>query len=39
MTKNLVPLAITLTLLAAGVAGAQLPMLDMAAENVVQKYQ
>ncbi len=39
MTKRLFPLAIALTLLAAGVAGAQHPMLDMAANHVVQKYQ
>jgi len=39
MITRLFPLAITLTLLAAGVAGAQHPMLDMAANHVVQKYQ
>jgi len=39
MTKRLFPLAMALTLLAAGVAGAQHPMLDMAASKVVQKYQ
>ena len=39
MTKRLVPLAIALTLLAAGVAGAQFPILDMVAGKVIQKYQ
>lgn len=39
MTKRLIPLAMSLTLLAVGVAGAQHPMLDMAANHVVQKYQ
>ena len=39
MTKRLFPSAIALTLLVAGVAGAQHPMLDMAADRVVQKYQ
>jgi len=39
MTKRLLPLAIALTLLAAGVAGAQHQMLDMAANQVIQKYQ
>ena len=39
MTKRLLPLAIALTLLAAGIAGAQYPMLDMAANHVIQKYQ
>jgi hypothetical protein len=39
MTKRLFPLAIALTLLAASVAGAQHPMVDMAANHVVQKYQ
>ena len=39
VTTRLFPLAIALTLLAAAVAGAQHPMLDMAANHVVQKYQ
>ena len=39
MTKRPFPLAITLTLLVAGIAGAQHPMLDMVADKVVQKYQ
>ena len=39
MTKRLFPLAIALTLVVAGVAGAQHAMLDMAANHVVQKYQ
>jgi len=39
MTKRLVPLAIALTLLVAGVAGAQFPILDMVASKVIQKYQ
>ena len=38
MTKRLFPLAIALTLLAAGVAGAQHRLLDMAADKVIQKY-
>ena len=39
MTKRLLPLAMALTLLAAGIAAAQYPMLDMAANHVIQKYQ
>jgi len=39
MTKRLVPVAIALVLLAAGVAGAQFPILDMVAGKVIQKYQ
>lgn len=39
MRSILFSLAIASTLLAAGVAGAQYPLLDLAAEKVVQKYQ
>ena len=40
MTKRLFPLAITLTLLAAGVAGAQHPILDDGRQTrSSQKYQ
>ncbi len=39
MTKRVVLLAMVLTLLFVGVAGAQFPILDMMAEKVVQKYQ
>jgi len=38
-TRRMLSLAVTLTLLAAGVAGAQHPILDMAATKVIQKYQ
>lgn len=38
-TRRILPLAIILTLLATGVAGAQHPVLDMAANTVIQKYQ
>ena len=38
MSKRLFLAAMALTLLAAGVAGAQYPILDMVAANVVQKY-
>jgi hypothetical protein len=39
MTRCLVSLAVAFTLLAAGVAAAQYPILDMVAETVIQKYQ
>jgi hypothetical protein len=39
MSKRLFLVALLLTLLVAGVAGAQYPILDMVAANVVQKYQ
>ena len=39
MMKGLYPFALVLALLFVGVAGAQHPMLDMAANKVVQKYQ
>jgi hypothetical protein len=39
MTTRLVRLVVAFTLLGAGVAGAQYPILDMVAETVVQKYQ
>jgi hypothetical protein len=38
MTTRLVLFAAALALLLAGVAGAQFPVLDLAAEKVVQKY-
>ena len=38
MTTRLVLFAAALAVLFAGVAGAQFPILDMAAEKVVQKY-
>jgi len=39
MIKWLGPLTVTLTLVLAGVAGAQYPILDLIADKVVQKYQ
>ena len=39
MTKRLLWLAIASTLLFGGLAFAQYPMLDMAANKVIQKYQ
>ena len=39
MSKRLFPLALALTLLVAGVASAQFPILDMVAGKVIQKYQ
>ena len=39
MTKRLVLVTIALTLIVAGVAGAQYPILDMVAGKVIQKYQ
>ncbi len=39
MTKRLYLLALVPTLLFAGVAGAQYPMVDMVADKVIQKYQ
>ena len=39
MNKPFVGLAIALTLLVAGVAGAQYPIIDMVAGKVIQKYQ
>ena len=39
MNKRFVGLAIFLTLLVAGVAGAQYPIIDMVAGKVIQKYQ
>ena len=39
MNKRFVGLAIALTLLVAGVAGAQYPIIDMVAGKVIQKYQ
>ena len=39
MNKRFVGLAIALTLLVVGVAGAQYPIIDMVAGKVIQKYQ
>lgn len=39
MTRRLILLAMALTLLVAGVAGAQYPVLDAVAEKVTQRYQ
>ena len=39
MNKRFVGLAIALTLIVAGVAGAQYPIIDMVAGKVIQKYQ
>lgn len=39
MTTRTGLLALALALLVVGVAGAQFPLLDLAAEKVVQKYQ
>ncbi|HXJ80006.1 MAG TPA: hypothetical protein VMS64_15140 [Candidatus Methylomirabilis sp.] len=39
MTTRVVVYAIVLALLVVGVAAAQYPILDMAADRVVQKYQ
>jgi hypothetical protein len=39
MTHRLFLVAVALTLLVAGVAGAQYPVLDMVAGKVIQKYQ
>jgi len=39
MIRLLGPLAVILTLVLAGVAGAQYPILDLIADRVVQKYQ
>ncbi len=39
MTTRVCLFALVLALLVAGVAGAQFPILDMMANNVIQKYQ
>ena len=39
MTRSIGLLAVALTLVAVGVAGAQYPILDMIAGRVVEKYQ
>ena len=39
MTRRVCLFALVLAVLFAGVAGAQFPILDMMANNVIQKYQ
>lgn len=39
MTKYVGPLALMFAMLAVGVAGAQLQIIDLVAEKVLQKYQ
>jgi hypothetical protein len=39
MTKRFYLFALALALLFVGIAGAQYPLLDMAADRVIQKYQ
>ena len=39
MTTRVLLFAVLLALLGAGIAGAQFPILDMVANNVIQKYQ
>jgi hypothetical protein len=39
MSKHLCFVALALALLFVGVAGAQFPIMDMVANNVIQKYQ
>jgi hypothetical protein len=39
MSRRVCMIVLVLTLLAGGVAAAQFPLLDMVANNVIQKYQ